>query len=157
MGLAEVRRTGFEATTIDEGHKIWCCGEDSKRQYGVTFIVRKEVVGSIISCTPHLQQTHLHPDFSKTIQRHSHGETNDRGWRLLEFAKSHQLTLANILQPHKWSRTATWYAPNGQVHNQTDFIPTPHCFKSCSTKQTQGLSQVPTLAAMMTPYLQLCD
>ena len=32
-------------------NKIWYCGEDSKRQYGVAFIVRKEVVGSIISCT----------------------------------------------------------------------------------------------------------
>ena len=34
-----------------KGHKIWYCGEDSKHQYGVAFIVQKEVVGSIISCT----------------------------------------------------------------------------------------------------------
>ena len=33
------------------GNKIWYCGEDSKHQYGVAFIVRKEVLGSIISCT----------------------------------------------------------------------------------------------------------
>ena len=52
LGLAEVRWTGFGETTTDEGQKIWYCGEDSKHQYGVVFIVRKEVVGSIISFTP---------------------------------------------------------------------------------------------------------
>ena len=52
LGLAEVRWTGFGETTTIEGHKIWYCGEDSKHQYGVAFIVRKEVVGSIIRCTP---------------------------------------------------------------------------------------------------------
>ena len=44
-------------------------------------------------------------------------ETNDRGWRLREFAKSHRLILANTLHPHKlsMSMTATWHAPYGQV------------------------------------------
>ena len=42
----------FEETTTDKGHKIWYCREDLEHRYGVTFIVRKEVVGSIISCTP---------------------------------------------------------------------------------------------------------
>ena len=35
-----------------EGHKIWYCRENLKQQYGVAFIVWKEVVSSIISCTP---------------------------------------------------------------------------------------------------------
>ena len=35
--------------------------------------------------------------------------------------KEYRLTFANTLHPHKLSRTATWYAPNGQVHNQIDF------------------------------------
>ena len=52
LGLAEVRWTGFGETSTDEGHKIWYCGEDSKQKYGVAFIVRKEAVGSTISCTP---------------------------------------------------------------------------------------------------------
>ena len=52
VGLAKVRWTGFGETTTEEGHKIWYCGEDSKHLYGVAFIVQKEVVGSIISCTP---------------------------------------------------------------------------------------------------------
>ena len=51
MGLAEVRWKGSGETTTDAGHKIWYYGEDSKHQYGVTFIVRK-VVGNIISCPP---------------------------------------------------------------------------------------------------------
>ena len=42
----------FGETTTDAGHKIWYYREDSKHQYGVTFIVRKEAVCSIISCTP---------------------------------------------------------------------------------------------------------
>ena len=37
----------LKKTTTDKGHR-----EDWKHQYGVAFIVRKEVVGSIISCTP---------------------------------------------------------------------------------------------------------
>ena len=55
---------------------------------------------------------------------------NDRGWGLLEFAKCYRLTLANFSHNHKLSRTATWHAPNGQVHNQIDFILTPQRFKS---------------------------
>ncbi|XP_076436542.1 uncharacterized protein LOC143276040 [Babylonia areolata] len=62
------------------------------------------------------------------------GETNDRGLRLLEFAKSHRLTLTNTLHPHKLSRNATWHSPNGQVHNQIDFILTPQCYKSSINK-----------------------
>ena len=38
------------------------------------------------------------------------------------------------LHPQKLSRTATWHAPNGQVHNQIDFILTPQCFKSSVNK-----------------------
>ncbi|XP_071479660.1 craniofacial development protein 2-like [Diadema antillarum] len=46
------------------------------------------------------------------------GIGHDRGLRLLKYAKSHCLTLANTLHPHKWSRTVVWHSPNGQVHNQ---------------------------------------
>ena len=90
-----------------------------------------------------------------TVGTFGTGETNDRGWILLQFAKSHRLTLANTLHPHKLSRPATRHAHNGQVHNQINFILTSQCFKStASTKQTQGLSQLPTLAAIMTSCLQ---
>ena len=54
-----------------------------------------------------------------TVGRFVIGRTNDRGWRLREFAKNHRLIHAT-LHPNRLSRTATWYAPNGQVHNQID-------------------------------------
>ena len=44
LGFAEVRRT----SATDEGHTIWYCGDDSKHQFGVAFIVQNEAVGSII-------------------------------------------------------------------------------------------------------------
>ena len=61
-------------------------------------------------------------------------QLNDRGLRLLEFAKSHNLTLANTLHPHKLSRTATWHSPDGKTHNQIDFILVPQRFKSSINK-----------------------
>ena len=52
LGLAEVRWKGFGEITTDEGLKIWYCGKGPRHQYQVVFIVRKEVVGNIISCIP---------------------------------------------------------------------------------------------------------
>ena len=72
--------------------------------------------------------------WAETVGRFGIGETNDRGWRPLECAKSHRLTLANIPHTHKLPRTATWHAPNGQVHNHIDFILTPQRFKSSINK-----------------------
>ena len=43
LGLVEVRCTGFAETTMDEGHKIFYCGEDSKHQFGVAFIHGKKL------------------------------------------------------------------------------------------------------------------
>ena len=53
-------------------------------------------------------------DFAATVGTFGIGETNDRGWRLLDFAKSHLLILANTLHPRKLSRTAIWLAPMGR-------------------------------------------
>ena len=58
------------------------------------------------------------------------GETNDRGLRLLGFARLHNLTIANTLFAHKASRRTTWHAPNGQYSTQIDFILTSKRFKS---------------------------
>ena len=57
-----------------------------------------------------------------TVGRFGISETNDGGLRLLEFARSHCLALANTLHPHKLSQTATWHSNNGHIHNQIDFI-----------------------------------
>ncbi|KAJ8388235.1 hypothetical protein AAFF_G00136060 [Aldrovandia affinis] len=49
-------------------------------------------------------------------------KTNDRGLRLLEFARYNNLMLANTLGLHKASRRWTWHSPNGEHHNQIDYI-----------------------------------
>ena len=48
-----------------------------------------------------------HEHWAGIVGRFGCGETNDRGLRLLEFAGSHNLTLANTLFPHKTSRRTT--------------------------------------------------
>ena len=45
------------------------------------------------------------------------GTTSDRGERLLQFAKTHQLVAANTQFKHKLSRRATWHSPDGKTHN----------------------------------------
>ena len=69
-----------------------------------------------------------------TVGKFGWGETNDRGMRLLEFAQSHCLTLANTLHPHKQSRTITWQSPGGLIKNQIDYILVPRLFKSSINK-----------------------
>ena len=49
-------------------------------------------------------------------------DTNERGLRLLEFATFNDLVLANTFGHHKASRRWTWHSPNGQQHNQIDYI-----------------------------------
>ena len=60
---------GYE-TTSGEGHKNWHWREDSKHQYGVVFVVRKEVVGSFIRCTTTFSRL-----FSILISARSHNIT----------------------------------------------------------------------------------
>jgi len=195
IGLSEVRWLNFGELTTDDGHKIWWSGEEKTHNNGVAFIVRKETVNSIISCTPvssrvivirvsarphnmtvinayapttdhsdeeieefyeQLDNTiaevpkkdilvitgdwnaKVGPDsynnWKGTVGRFGLGDTNDRGLRLLEFAKKHRLTLANTLHPQKPSRKATWHHPSGNYHNQIDFILMPQRFKSSINK-----------------------
>ena len=49
-------------------------------------------------------------------------DTNKRGLRLLEFATFNDLVLANTFGHHKASKRWTWHSPNGQHHNQIDYI-----------------------------------
>ena len=73
-------------------------------------------------------------NWAGTVGRFGISENNDRGLRLLEFARSYCLALANTLHPHKLSQTATWHSNNGQVHNQIDFILALQHFKSSINK-----------------------
>ena len=48
-------------------------------------------------------------NWAGTVGRFGISGTNERGLRLLEFARSLCLALANTLHPHKLSQTATWH------------------------------------------------
>ena len=79
-----------------------------------------------------------YPNWSETVEKFAWGETSERGLRLQEFARLHNLTIANTLFPHKASRRTTWHAPNGQYRNQIDFKLTSKRFKSgISTNKTR--------------------
>ena len=50
------------------------------------------------------------------------GVQNKAGQRLIEFCQENALVIANTLfQQHK-RRLYTWISPDGQYHNQTDYI-----------------------------------
>jgi len=70
-------------------------------------------------------------DWPDTCGGHSNEDTNDRGLRLLEFAKYNNLLLANTLGPHKASRRWTWHHPRGMHHSQIDYILVQKRFRSC--------------------------
>ena len=58
--------------------------------------------------------------------------TNKRGLGLLEFAtfKFNDLVLESTFGHHKPSKGWTWHSPNGQHHNQNDFILMRNRFRS---------------------------
>ncbi|XP_055865177.1 uncharacterized protein LOC129922560 [Biomphalaria glabrata] len=74
-----------------------------------------------------------------TCGKYSNLSTNERGRRLLEFAKYNNLLLANTLGCHKKSRITTWHSPNGEHHNQIDYIMVQQSFKtSIHTAKTRS-------------------
>ena len=58
------------------------------------------------------------------------GDTNERGRRLLKFATFNDLVLANTFGHRKASRRWTWHNPNGQHHNQINYILVRKRFRS---------------------------
>ena len=71
-----------------------------------------------------------HTDWAGNVGKFGWGETNDRGIRLLEFARFNNFVLANTLFDHKASRRITWHSPNMKDHNQIDYILFPRRFLS---------------------------
>ena len=69
-------------------------------------------------------------DWSGICGRYSNKVTNERGYRLLEFASYNNLKLVNTFGPHKASRRWTWHSPNGVTHNQIDYIMVKRRFQS---------------------------
>ena len=50
--------------------------------------------------------------------------------RLLEFATFNNLKVVNTFGPHKPSRRWTWHSPEGDYHNQIDYIMVKRRFQS---------------------------
>ena len=47
VGLCEIRWKNFGEMSTDDGHKIYFSGEEGKHEYGVGFLVHKDVVGAV--------------------------------------------------------------------------------------------------------------
>ncbi|XP_011670813.2 craniofacial development protein 2-like [Strongylocentrotus purpuratus] len=65
-----------------------------------------------------------------TCGQYCNHETNERGLRLLEFAKYNYLKVVNTFGQHKPCRRWTWHSPGGQYHNQIDYIMVKGRFQS---------------------------
>ena len=69
VGLCEMRWKNFGEMSTDDGHKVYFSGEEGKHEYGVGFLVHKDVVGAVLGC---LQQTDINPPESSSFQYHHH-------------------------------------------------------------------------------------
>ena len=63
-----------------------------------------------------------HKNWGSTSGIFCNSVTNERGYRLLEFAQTNELKIVNTFGPHKKSRIQTWHSPGGIYHNQIDYI-----------------------------------
>ena len=75
-------------------------------------------------------EIHVHENWQGICGPFCNDDTNERGLRLLEFATFNDLVLANTFGHHKASRRWTWHNPNGQHHNQIDYILVRKRFRS---------------------------
>ena len=65
---------------------------------------------------------YAHKNWGSTSGIFCNSVTNERGYRLLEFAKTNELQIVNTFGPHKKSRIQTWHSPGEIYHNQIDYI-----------------------------------
>ena len=52
MGLWEMGWKNFGEMPTDDGHKVYFSGEEDRHEYGVGFLVHKEVVDAVLGCRP---------------------------------------------------------------------------------------------------------
>jgi hypothetical protein len=61
--------------------------------------------------------------FKLTIGNESlHQDSNDNGVRIVNFATSKNLVVKSTMFPHRNILKYTWTSPDGQTHNQIDYI-----------------------------------
>jgi len=51
-----------------------------------------------------------------------HQDSNDNGVRILNFAPSKNVVVMSTMFPHRNFHKYTWTSPDGQTHNQTDYV-----------------------------------
>ena len=69
--LCEMRWKYFGEMS-DDGHKVYFSGEEGKREYGVGFLVHKDVVGAVLGCQPVSSRLIINPPESSSFQYHHH-------------------------------------------------------------------------------------
>ena len=52
VGLCKMHWKNFGEMSTDDGHKVYFSGEEGKHEYGVGFLVHKDVVGAALGCQP---------------------------------------------------------------------------------------------------------
>ena len=52
LGLCEMRWENFGEITTEEGHKVFFSGKEDKHEYGVGFLVHKDIVNTGMGCRP---------------------------------------------------------------------------------------------------------
>ena len=71
---------------------------------------------------------------SKCMGKHGLGDTNERGERLTEFCKTHEMSIANTLFRQPKRRLYKWKSPGDLYRNQFDYIITKSRFKNNITR-----------------------
>ena len=52
VGLCEMRWKNFGEMSTDDGHKVYFSDEEDRHEYGVGFLVHKDVVDAVLGCRP---------------------------------------------------------------------------------------------------------
>ena len=50
--LREMRWENFGKTTTEEGHKVFFSAKEDKHEHGVEFLVRRDIVNTVMGCRP---------------------------------------------------------------------------------------------------------
>ena len=50
LGLCEMRWKNFDEIAADDRHKVYFSGEEDRHEYGVGFLVHKDMVSAVLGC-----------------------------------------------------------------------------------------------------------
>jgi len=101
-------------------------------------------------------------EHGSAVSRYGLGERNERGDRLVEFAKQHEIIICNTIFKNHKRRLYTWKSPRDMVRNQIDYIMVNKRYRNsilkCHTYPSADCnSDHVTLAAKCRIRLQKCS